>query len=75
LFNTIRKEKKRKKREKPLNLVSKEDPGAQFYSFRVQATKAFAAAKKAEKESRKAKAAENKQKRKAEAEEKALYVK
>jgi hypothetical protein len=80
LFNTIRKEKKRRKRGKPLNLVGKEDPGAQlFYSSRVQAAKAFAAAKKAaeqaekaEKETRKAKAAENKQKRKAESEEKAL---
>jgi hypothetical protein len=80
LFDTIRKEKKRRKRGKPLNLVGEEDPGAQlFHSSRVQAAKAFAAAKeaaeqaeKAEKESRKTKAAENKQKRKAEAEEKAL---
>ena len=71
LIETLKEEKKRRKRGKRLNLVGEEDSGAQlFYSSRVQAALVYEAEKeaklaveKAEKASKKAKGAENRQRK------------
>ena len=68
MLDTLGKEKKRRKRGKKLNLVGEEDTGAQLFHFsRVYAALEYQAAKeavgqaeKAEKEAKKAQAAENK---------------
>ena len=75
-----RKPGRQRRRGKKLNLVGEEDTGAQlFHSSRVytaleyqSAKEAVGQAEKAEKEAKKAQAAENKQKKKDEAQEKAL---
>jgi len=80
LIETLKEEKKRRKRGKRLNLVGEEDSGAQlFYSSRVQAALVYEAEKeaklaveKAEKASKKAKGAENRQRKEEQAQERAL---
>jgi len=80
LIETLKEEKKRRKRGKRLNLVGEEDSGAQlFYSSRVQAALTYEAEKeaklaveKAEKASKKAKGAENRQRKEEQAQERAL---
>jgi hypothetical protein len=80
LFETIKTEKQRRQRGKRLNLVGKENNGAQIFPpSQVRAALDYAAAKKAEAEAgkaakvaKKAQAAENKQKKEAKAQEKAL---
>jgi hypothetical protein len=80
LFETIKTEKERRQRGKRLNLVGKEDTGAQIFSpHQVLAAKEYAAtnqaeidAEKAGKAAKKVVAAENKQRKEEEAQEKAL---
>jgi hypothetical protein len=80
LLETIKKEKKKRKRGKKLNLVGEEDTGAQlFHSLKVRAALAYQAekeakerAEKAEKDIKKAVATENKKRKAQEAEERAL---
>ena len=80
LLETLKEEKKRRKRGKRLNLVGEEDSGAQlFHSSKVQAALAYEAEKeaklaveKAEKASKKAKGVENRQRKEEQAKERAL---
>ena len=80
LIETLKKEKKRRKRGKRLNLVGEEDTGAQlFHSSRIRAALAYRAEQDALKEVetaaklvKKAQALENKQRKEQEAEERAL---
>jgi hypothetical protein len=80
LFEITKTEKERRHRGKGLNLVGKEDNGAQIFPpSQVRAALDYTAAKKAETEAEKAgkaakktQAAENKQIKQAEAQEKAL---
>ena len=80
LLETLKEEKKRRKRGKRLNLVGEEDSGAQlFHSSKVQAALAYKAEKeaklaveKAKKASKKAKGVENRQRKEEQAKERAL---
>ena len=80
MLKTLKTEKKRRQREKKLNLVGKKDSSAQLFgSSEVCVTLAYkaekealATVKKAGKAAKKAQAAKNKQRKEAEAQEKAL---